>query len=53
MTWGLFSFNGVGPHSFTSAKMNLEDYKKLLEEHMLSNAVDLAGEKWIFSRIMP
>ena len=48
MTWGCFSFNGVGPLAFTSAKMNSEDYKKLLEEHLLSNAIDLAGEKWVF-----
>ena len=30
--------------------MNSEDYKKLLEEHLLSNAVDLAGEKWVFQQ---
>ena len=50
MTWRCFSFNGVGPTAFTSAKMNSEDYKKLLEEHVLSNAVDLACEKWVFKQ---
>ena len=50
MTWGYFSFNGVGPLAFTSAKMNSGDYKKLLDEHLLSNAVDLAGEKWVFQK---
>ena len=50
MTWGYFSFNIVGPLPFTSTKMNSENYKKLLEEHLLSNAADLAGEKWIFQQ---
>ena len=52
MTWGYFSFNGVRPLTSTSAKMNSEDYKKLLQDHLLSNAVDLAGEKRVFCGIM-
>ena len=27
--------------------MNSEDFKKLLEEYLLSNAVDLANKKWV------
>ena len=50
MTRGCFLFNGVGPLAFTSAKMNSEDYKKHLKEHLLSNAVDLAAEKWVFQQ---
>ena len=29
-------------------KMNLEPYKEVLEDHILPNVVNLAGEKWIF-----
>ena len=50
MTWGCFSFNGVGPLAFTSAEMNSDDCKKLLEEYLLSNAVYLTGEKWVFQQ---
>ena len=45
MTWRCSSLHEVGPLVFTLAKMNSEDYKKFLEEHLLLNAVDLAGEK--------
>lgn len=50
MTWGCFSFNGVGSLAFISGKMNSVAYKEVLEDHLLPNAVDLAGEKWVFQQ---
>lgn len=43
---GFFPFNEIGFFILISTK-RIERHKELLENHMLSNIVDLTGEKWV------
>ena len=45
ITWGSFSINGVDSRTFDSTKINSVAFKKVLEDYMLPNVVDLAEEK--------
>ncbi|GBM84869.1 Transposable element Tc3 transposase [Araneus ventricosus] len=42
MTWGCFSYNGVGSIAFVSGKMNSRAYQSVLASHLSPNA----GENW-------
>ena len=50
MTWGCFSYNGVGSIAFFSGRMNSQVYQSILESHLLPNAECLAGKNWKYQQ---
>ena len=48
ITWGCFSFNGVGSLAFDFGKINSEAYIRSLTDYILPIATHLTEERWIY-----
>lgn len=50
MIWAGFGWNGTTDIVFIDGRLNSQGYRKVLEDHLLPKAPQIAGQDWIFQQ---